>query len=73
MTPAGELREAARRLRNVAPLAPTGGPLAIVEPVADWLDLKAAEYDPSADIQETDRSHEIALTVARTVNGGEQP
>ena len=69
MTPADELRAAARRLRDVAPLAPTTGPLAIAEPVADWLDIKATEYDPDADVQETDRSHEIALTVARKVNG----
>jgi hypothetical protein len=69
VTPADELRTAARVLRDIAPLAPTHGPLAIAEPVADWLDLTAAEFDPDADVQETDRSHEVALAVARTVNG----
>ena len=42
--------------------------------LANWLDLFAAtEFDPEASVQETDRSHECALAVARAINGGEQP
>ena len=37
--------------------------------LADWLDLAATEYDPAADVQETDRSHDAALAVARAVLG----
>ena len=39
--------------------------------LADWLDLAATEYDPDADVQETDRSHDAALAVARAINGGQ--
>jgi len=42
--------------------------------LADWLELFAnTEFDPAATVQETDRSHECALTVARAINGGGQP
>jgi hypothetical protein len=37
-------------------------------PLADWLDLAAADYDPAADIQETDHGHDVALAVARAIN-----
>ena len=41
--------------------------------LADWLDLFAAtEFDPEADVMETDRRHECALAVARAINGGAQ-
>jgi hypothetical protein len=57
--------------------APVGDYIALMDPaiglaLADWLDLAASEYNPDADVQETDRSHEHALAVARAINGGEQ-
>ncbi|MEI5520705.1 hypothetical protein WB388_08830 [Streptomyces brasiliscabiei] len=43
------------------------------EPLAAWLEHEITRYDPAADIQVTDRSHEIALTVARAINGAAEP
>lgn len=40
--------------------------------LADWLELFAnTQFDPEATIQETDRSHEYALAVARAILGGQ--
>lgn len=64
MTPADELRTAAEKLRTRMIMA-----VRYANPLADWLDLAANEYDPHADVQETDRSHDIALAVARAING----
>jgi hypothetical protein len=42
---------------------------AFVITVARWLDQFAAtKFDPGAGIQVTDRSHELALAVARSIN-----
>ncbi|WP_060887648.1 hypothetical protein [Streptomyces caniscabiei] len=41
--------------------------------LADWLDLFAnTEFDPEADIQVTDRSHECALAAARAILGTQE-
>lgn len=39
--------------------------------LSNWLDSAAATFDPEADIQVTDRSHELALAVAHQVLGEE--
>ncbi|WP_322501793.1 hypothetical protein TR631_33725 [Streptomyces rochei] len=75
MTPADELRTAARTLRSSAFIGvrySTSAVAALLRargPLANWLDLAAAVYDPAAEVQETDRSHEAALDVARAING----
>lgn len=74
-TPADELRQAAAALRQArfpAAMTATASTAALIAarfPLADWLDLAATEYDPEADVQETDRSHDAALAVARAVLG----
>jgi hypothetical protein len=73
LTPAAVLRAAAGRLRGWAAAAPgerwaPGAVAAFGPQLADWLEFFAqTEFDPEADIQVTDRSHEKALAVARAV------
>ena len=85
MTPADELRTAAKTLRDVAPQIT--GPLAgLADPVADWLDQAAHQYEcgirAADDVFHDDpEGHEAflttgpgapsphALTVARAVLG----
>lgn len=77
MTPADELRTAARTLRSSAFIgvrystSTVAALLRARSPLAKWLDLAATEYDPEAEVQETDRSHEAALAVARAINGSQ--
>lgn len=43
------------------------------EPLAAWLEHEATRYDPEATVQVTDRSHEIAIAVARAINATAEP
>jgi hypothetical protein len=43
------------------------------EPLAAWLEHEITRYDPAADIQVADHSHEIALAVARAINAAAEP
>lgn len=83
-TPADELRDAAIRLRDIAP-AVTGPLAGLAAPVADWLDAAAVEYDATVkgaasvwsephEADERDawvarQTNQPALTVARQING----
>ncbi|MHC3474656.1 hypothetical protein ACYF6T_39005 [Streptomyces sp. 7R007] len=86
MTPIEELRAAAARLRDDRNcdgfrvdcnsrelLEMIRVLLRAREPLAAWLEHETTRYDPAATIQVTDRSHEIALAVARAINAAVDP
>lgn len=76
MTAADEIRAAAERLRDRSYFEQTGEPdaeNAVDTALADWLDhFAATRFDPEADVQVMDRSHELMLTLARLINHRER-
>ena len=75
--PVSTLREAAQRLRDVAPQI-TGPLQGLADPVADWLDQAARTADWAHDLFADSKDsgefvQPFALAVARTVLGEEAP